>query len=1177
MPLTPQQETAVYDRGGSLLVSAAAGSGKTKVLVERLFSYMEQEGCQVDDFLIITYTKAAAAELRGKIAQELTRRVADRPGDGHLRRQMLRVYQADIKTVDAFCAGLLRENVHLLPPVEEHSLTPDFRVLDEQEAMLLRRRVLDRVLEDFYAHIEEDGNARQLAETLGAGRDDRALEALVLDLHEKTQSHPHPLRWLEQLRQGWEVTPQELADTGCGRYLMEDALRKADFWSRRLKQAVEDMEDYPAVYKAYGDRFLEAAQALEHLRDKAAGGWDSLAQGVPSFRRMGVAKGEENAACRERAKAVLEQAKKALKDIQAIFSVPEAELLEDLRQMAPAMLALLRLTAQFTLHYQAEKVRRNVMDFSDQEHYAIDLLTDGQGRPTELAKQVSSRYREVMVDEYQDSNQVQNCIFRALSGEERRLFAVGDVKQSIYRFRLADPTIFLEKYLSYRPAAEAEEGQPRKVLLSRNFRSRREVLDGTNFVFRAIMSREMGEMDYGDDEQLYFGAEAAYPPRPGMEPELHLISVENTEEETFDRTEVEARFVARRIRRLLDQGFPVQGEDGQPRPVEPEDIVILMRSPRARLAVYTAALRRENIPCTSGESQAFFSTLEAAVMVSFLQIIDNPRQDVPLIAVLRSPLFGFSPDRLAQIRALLPEGDYYDALCLDEHEDTAAFRQALDGLRLAARDMTADRLLWKLYTQCHAMAVFGAMEGGAARKENLIALYTYAGQQAAAGRGGLFDFVTQLHDLLEEGRQPPISTQATGNGVQIMSVHRSKGLEFPVVILADLHKRFNADDFHRPVLVHPQLGLGTERVDRQRRIRYDTVTKSAVAAALTRESKAEEMRILYVALTRAKEKLICVDCMSHARKRAADLAVLAEMPAPPEAVAGAKCPGDWLLMPLLCAPEGEPIRRWAETEPQTLTGAGGGWQVQVWENPVAPALRERDSTPEEARESGPVEVRELDYPHPAACRIPTKVTATQLKGRELDEEIAQGTVRRVRQVQVETPRFLIGERPLSAAQRGTAMHLLMQYLDLSGPEPEQQVQALLARHLLTPEQAASLELEQVRRFLASPLAERIRRAGEVYREYRFSLLLPASLYDPEAEPEDELMLQGVVDCAFRTEQGLVIVDFKTDRILPQEAAQRAELYRPQLTAYRQALGRGLEAPVAERVLYFFGPGCQVTL
>ena len=333
MPLTPQQETAVYNRGGSLLVSAAAGSGKTKVLVERLFSYMEQEGCQVDDFLIITYTKAAAAELRGKIAQELTRRVAERPGDGHLRRQMLRVYQADIKTVDAFCAGLLRENVHLLPPVEEHSLTPDFRVLDEQEAALLRQRVLGRVLEDFYAGIEEDENARLLAETLGAGRDDRALEALVLDLHQKTQSHPHPLRWLEELKRDWARTPEHLPDTGYGRYLMEDALRKADFWSRRLTQAVEDMADYPAVYKAYGDRFLEAAQALEHLRDKAEQGWDSLGQAVPVFRRMGAVRGDENAVCRDRSKAVLEQCKKALKDIQATFSVPEAELLEEINSL----------------------------------------------------------------------------------------------------------------------------------------------------------------------------------------------------------------------------------------------------------------------------------------------------------------------------------------------------------------------------------------------------------------------------------------------------------------------------------------------------------------------------------------------------------------------------------------------------------------------------------------------------------------------------------------------------------------------------------------------------------------------------------------------------------------------------------------------------------------------------
>ena len=1007
-------------------------------------------------------------------------------------------------------------------------------------------------------------------------RDDRALAELVLELHEKIQSHPYPVRWLHQAAEDWRQPPETLADSVYGRTVMEDTVRKALFWAEQLERAAEAMEDCEAVYNAYADRFLETAAQLRQYEQAAQKGWEAMGRIAPEFRRMGAVRGDENGPAKAAAQAVLRKCRDALKKLAAPYQVPEQAHLEDLRATAPAMLALLRLTERFSQRYQAEKVRRNAMDFSDQEHYAVTLLCQADGSPTELARQISQRYQEIMVDEYQDTNEVQDCIFQAISREGRNLFTVGDVKQSIYRFRLADPTIFLGKYRWFADAAEAADGQPRRMVLSRNFRSRREVLEATNAVFADIMSQEMGEMDYTAEERLYFGADY-YTGAADRETEMHVISVEDTPEQRFDRTEAEARFAARRIRQLLDEKFQVQGEDGRPRPVEPEDIVILMRSPRARLAAYTAALRRENIPCTSGESEAFFSTPEAAVMVSFLQIIDNPRQDVPLIAVLRSPLFGFSADRLALIRALQPEGDYYDALCLDDGADTADFRRLLEELRLAARDMTADRLLWKLYTECHALAVFGAMEGGAARKENLIALYTYAGQQAAAGRGGLFDFVTQLHDLLEEGRQPPITTRTAGSGVQIMSVHRSKGLEFPVVILTDLHKTFNADDFRRPVLVHPWLGLGTERVDREKRIRYDTVTKTAVAAALTRESKSEEMRILYVALTRAKEKLICVQCMAHGRKRLADLSVLADMPTPPEAVAGAKCPGDWLLLPLLCAPEGEPLRRWAEAEPQTRVGLGGGWQVQVWENPTAAAAREREDAPQEVLPESAVEVQELDYPHQAACRIPTKVTATQLKGRELDEEIAQGTVRRVRQVQVDTPRFLLGERPLSAAQRGTAMHLLMQYLDLNGPDPEEQAASLTARHLLTPEQAASLDLEQVRQFLASPLAQRIRRAEQVYREYRFSLLLPAALYDPVAEPEDELMLQGVVDCAFRTEEGLVIVDFKTDRIRPEEAPARAELYRPQLTAYSQALSRVLETPVAEMVLYFFAPGCEVRL
>ena len=1172
---TPQQRRAMEDRGGSLLVSAAAGSGKTKVLVERLFGYMERERCRIDDFLIITFTKAAAAELRGRIAAELSQRVARQPENMHLRRQMMRVYQADIKTVDAFCGSLLRENIHLLPPEGQRSLTPDFRVLDQQEAELLRMQVLEQVLEEFYQRIGRgDTQAQQLAETLGAGRDDRALERLVLDIHGKIQSHAYPMRWLERLREQWQQVPESV---GPYREVLTDSiLRRTRCWARKLTETAAWMEQYPDLYRGYGDRFLEMAEQLQGYETAAQEGWDAMARLKPSFRRMGVVKGCDGA--KEQAQAVRKRCKDELDEIGALLAVSESEQLEDLEAMAPAMLALVQLTEDFTAAYQAEKVRRNCMDFSDQEHYAIRLLQGDDGAPTPLGRQLSGRYREIMVDEYQDTNEVQNCIFRAISRDGQNLFTVGDVKQSIYRFRLADPTIFLEKYLAYRPAEEAEEGQPRKVLLSQNFRSRRQVLSAANFVFGSIMSRQMGEMDYGPEERLNYGA-AGYPERSDTDTEFHLISVADTEEERFDRTEVEARFVAHRIRQLLDEGFPVQGEDGQQRPVQPEDIVILMRSPAARRKAFTAALQREDIPCAGGEEQSFFETMEIAVMVSFLQIVDNPRQDVPLLAVLRSPLLGFSPDRLAQIRGGHPGGDYYGALCADDGEDSRAFLERLAQLRAAAGELTADRLLWKLYTDWQALAVFGAMEGGAQRRSNLLALYAYAGQLAAAGRGNLFDFVSYLHDLMESGDLPDISARQESGGVQLMTIHKSKGLEFPVVILADLQKGFNRDDFQRPVLVHPRLGLGTERVDRRRRIRYDTVSKQAIQLALSRESLAEEMRILYVAMTRAKEKLICVDCMRFARNRVRGLLSVAGCPAAPEAVGSAKAPGDWILLPLLCTPEAAVLRQWADMEPEQPALSDGGWQVRLWENPVfecgSAAAAPEEAAVQERRYD--LSAMELRYGHTAACTIPTKVTATQLKGRVLDEEIAEGAASaRPRRLDFQRPLFLQQERRLTAAERGTAMHLVMQYLELDGPDPEEQVRQLTERRLLTPQQAEAVDTERIRAFLATPLAQEIRQARQVWREYRFALLMPAALYDPAAEGE-ELMLQGVVDCAFRTKEGLVVVDFKTDRLAPGEEPQRAEEYRPQLEAYAQALERVMEEKVCRKVLYFFSTGATINL
>ena len=1177
--LTPRQSVAVHDRGGALLVSAAAGSGKTKVLVERLFAYMAEEHCNVDDFLIITYTKAAAAELRSKIAAELSRRVADHPEDAHLRRQMFRVYQADIKTVDAFCVTLLRENVHLLGPVEDRCLTPDFRVLDEPEAELLRVRVLQRVLDRFYEKLEGgDERAELLARTLGAGRDDRALEALVLQLYSKLQSHPYPLRWLRETGRIWENLPGDLADTPYGQVLMENTVRRAGFWAQRLEREALDFQEYPGIWEKYGPQFLDVADQLRRFGAAAKDGWDAMGRLAVAFPKLRPVTDKSLAARKDRAKAVWDRCRKEVNDkLLAPYRVTSAEHLSDLGAMAPAMLALLALMEDFSAAYRAEKVRRNCVDFSDQEHLAVELLLDENGAPTELGDRVAARYQEVMVDEYQDSNEVQNCVFRAVSGNGERLFAVGDVKQSIYRFRLADPTIFLRKYNAYPNAEQAGEGEPRKVLLQSNFRSRQQVLDAANFVFGGILSRAMGEMDYGEDERLYFGADY-YLPRSDTDTEFHLISVTNTEEETVDRTDTEARFVARRIRRMLDEGYPVQDGDGF-RPVRPEDIVILMRAPGARLGAYAAAMARENIPFAGDENEDFFAALEIAVLFSFLQIIDNPRQDVPLIAVMRSPLFGFTPDRLAQIRALSPNGDYYGALCLDESQDAAAFRAALDSLREAARDLPVDSLIWRIYTDCHALAVFGAMEDGEQRRSNLIALFTYASSMAAGGKGGLFDFVTHLRSLLDRGEAPAPSTRHMGGGVRLMSVHKSKGLEFPVVILADLHKPFNKNDLSDPVLVHPELGLGPDCVDLDRRIRYDTAAKSAIAMRLDRESKSEEMRILYVAMTRACEKLILVDCMKNARSHVRDLAGLATYPADPEVAAGCGSLGDWVLLPLLCAREGEPIRRWAELESADEPVSAPGWTVRVWENFSAEAFSAAEEAEPEKEQAFDPAVLWRGYAHDRATVIPTKITATQLKGRELDLEIAEGAPAPYRTPGFEKPRFLQRERKLSGAQRGTAMHLAMQFVDFAAADESAvaaRIADLAARRLMTPEQAEAVDCAAIAAFLRSPLGRRIAEAETVYREYRFALLMSAALYDPAAEDE-EMLLQGVVDCAFDTTEGLVIVDFKTDRILPGGEAERAESYRPQLEAYAAALTRVLERPVAEKWLYFFATGREISL
>ncbi len=1171
------------DRGGRVLVSAAAGSGKTRVLVERLFRrVLGEEQADLDDFLIITYTRAAAAELRERIAQELGRRMAEDPGDRHLQRQLLLVYQTDIKTIDSFCTALLRENVHLLDLGEQGGLTADFRVLDEGEAELLRQRVLPRVLESFYTGMTP--GQTQLADCFGFGRDDRGLEELVLELHSKVQSHAYPHRWLEEQRQSWASLPEDGGETEFGRALLVRLARKARHWADLLTRAGEELRSDGALEKAYGPAFASGTAQLEALAEAAETGWDAAAGRLPDFPRLSPARKCEDPALKEKMQTLWNRCKKESAAFCAILETTGAETGEDLRRSAPAMEALLALCVDFSAAYQQEKLRRNVTDFSDQEHYAVRLLLGEDGRPTPLAAVMSERYLEVMVDEYQDTNQVQNCIFDALARGGRSLFTVGDVKQSIYRFRLADPTIFLEQYRRYPDAAEAEEGEPRRILLSQNFRSRKEVLDAANFVFSAIMSREMGEVEYGEAERLYFGA-AYLPPREDCLTEFHLLlpPQDDGEAEKVPAALLEARMAADRIASLLSEGFPVTDEDsGELRPCRAEDIVILMRSPGPRLRHYARALTERGIPCATQENEDFFSAMEVAVMCSLLEILDNPRQDVPLIAVLRSPLAGFSPDRLALIRGRHPEGDFYEALAAFGEEDCEEFLTRLADLRSLARDMSVHRLIWRIYNQWNVLGVFGAMSGGGRRRENLVALYEHAKSFESAGYKGLFAFVTHLRRLLESGEQPVTASGASSGGVQIMSIHKSKGLEFPIVLLTDLGKRFNRADLQTPVLVHPRLGLGPLYIDLDRRIRYPTIAREAVSGLVSRESRSEEMRVLYVGMTRAKEKLILTASMPAAGRRMKELGALSALPVPAETVDGGRSMAEWILLPLLRRWEAAPLRDLAgqEAEDFSLT-EDALWQVFLHKDTPGiclPAGTEAGGNSAADAPALPVNREALDfvYPYAAACTAPTKITATQLKGREKDREIVQETIQPYVRRDFSAPRFLSGRRPLTGAERGTATHLVMQHLPLKeDTDVGAVVEDLAARRFLTREQAEAVDQAAVRRFLASPLASELQKADRVEREFRFSLLMPGEKYFPELDGGEEVLLQGVVDLFAVRDGGVTVVDFKTDYVTEDTLPEKIAHYRPQLEAYSAALERILELPVKHRILYFFCAGQAV--
>ncbi len=1154
-PLTPAQRAAVEHRNGPLLIAAGAGSGKTRVLVERLLDRILRDDLDLDRFLLITYTRAAAAELRSRIQDALSQALDRDPGSLRLRRQLTLVNRASIGTIHSFCASVLRKHAVLC------ALRPDFRQLEPDEEAVIRGEVLEALLETRYGEMEPGFSL--LADNLGSGMDDSALKQAVLRTFEQVQSHPDPEAWL---REQWEapVPAGDAAETPWGALLLSSAGRRAEFWLRQLLSAREKLAGEPRLEAGYGPALEGAAQSIRAFRAALEEGWDAArAAGPIAYPALRGPRGMGDHPLALEIKALWDRCKKRMKQVTDQFTDSSGDHNADFQAVRPVTDALFRLTADFSRAYGEEKRRRNVLDFSDLEHLSLRLLTEEDGAPSPLAGELSAQFEEILVDEYQDCNRVQERIFRAISREGKNITMVGDVKQSIYRFRLADPSLFLEKYTAYRDEPEAGEG--RRVLLRENFRSDAGILRGVNDLFSRILTRELGELDYGEAEALIPGAGAS--DTPGSF-ELRLA------ETGGPGLEAEAEAVSLRVSRLLEEGIRVKDKAGD-RPLAAGDIAILLRGAKDRDRIFAAALERRGIPsvCLKG-GDSFTERREVIWALSLLQIIDNPRQDIPLVAALRSPVWSFSADQLAALRTGTREGCLYDALAARGETDAlcAKVLKDLEDYRLLAADLPADRLLTELYARTGLPAAAEAREKGSSLW--LEELVRRARDLGRTGCRGLFRFVLRLREA-EERQAASASPGISGGGVRITTMHDSKGLEYPVVILADLGRQFHRASQDGPILIHPQLGAGCRRRDPDRGIVYDTLPRLAVLEQLRRENLSEELRVLYVAMTRARQKLVVFLRCRDRVKTMNTLGLWASEPIDPQALADCSCMGEWILIAALAQGQAGP---WsllpAELSPAEETAAA----------PEVLPPPEESGTPEEELRA----VLRWRYPRAADTRLPSKLTATALRetarqaeAGEAAEELRQEGTPPPGEAskELKLPAFLSGEKALSPAERGTALHLAMQY---ARPEacrdPESaaaEVARLREKRFLRPEQAAAVDPRRLSDWYASPLGRRVLAAEGVHREFKFSLLAPASLLDPAGQ--GEMLLQGVVDCWLEEPEGITVIDYKTDRVSRSGQAARAAEYAPQLRAYAWALERITGKRVNAAYLYFFSTGEAIRL
>ena len=1179
MNWTKEQEQAIYEKGCNILVAAGAGSGKTAVLVERIIHKIVDEKIDIDKILVVTFTNAAASEMRERVLEAIYKKIEENPEDEHLQRQVILLSKSNICTIHSFCLDVIKNHFY------ELDIPANFKIGEQAELELLKQDVLEELFERKYEENSEE--FVNLLETYTTYRGDEPLKELILSLYRYIQSIPFPNKWLEEMVERLNLQRsknEDISKTAWGEFLLDLFFMDIENSIRGLKIIKKSLEKEFDLIKFYSV-ICSDIEKLENLRKLKS--WDSIYDEIHElkFDRWPTDK-KVVSELKDISKEKRDEIKKSINKMKDTFFIYDSEQsILDLQKMYIVLKSLKDLIIDFSNDYTKSKKEKNMIDFNDIEHMALNILVreeDGKQIPSEVAKKYQDKFEEIAIDEYQDSNLVQEFILTTIS-RSNNMFMVGDVKQSIYKFRQARPELFIKKYQQYKLKEDWKENDNLKIKLFKNFRSREHILKFTNQVFQDIMSLSVGDIEYNEDEYLNLGAD--YPTdeldnkhitelniidiKEKSEEESDDIEVEN--EERIENVELEAKFVADKIKSLINSREKVYDKKEGYRNITYKDIVILLRATSNQAPIYEKELLDAGIPVFSDTSDSYLDSIEIQTIMSLLKIINNPMQDIPLVTVLRSPIAGFTDNELVALRASSRNNSFYESMkqyleevkqkteLLEEQKvlvrKTEKFLQGLQTWRDKQEYTPLNELIWQIYMETGYYNYVSLMPSGNLRVANLRMLFERAKDYENASFKGLFNFI-QFIEKLQVSSGDLGAAKLIGeneNVVRIMSIHKSKGLEFPVVFLSGMGKSFNMRDLNTPILLHQDLGLGPKCIDTKKKLEYTTIAREAIKEKNRFEMLSEEMRILYVAFTRAKEKLIMTGVTNDIEKELKDKEESLELYSSDEKISSGvvkkyKTYLDWIeLVYLNSKKELEDVLEVNTFSKKELLGKLNNedkTEKRDWMEYV------KAENVDEKKVNEIKEVLKWEYPYTASTKILSKTSVSKVKEKSKKEEIIEN------RISLETPNFL-EEKSITAAEKGSLIHLCLQKLNEKEDYTIEKIRGFIDKlcknNIITEKEAKIIDANTIFDFTKSDLYKELKNAKQVFKEIPFYINLPANeIYNEDIN--ELILVQGVIDLYYINCYGeIILVDYKTDYVPNKDESILINRYSKQLEIYKRAL------------------------